>query len=116
MEFIFTRDVPPAVALPMLDEFQQDFGEGDPQFTAPGTMLGEAFRLITAAQRTQELAQDIPAYELVWHFHRIMSAYALNDQGSIEQRASMAWRLFAHGAAGVRRARASRDNYAIFSE
>jgi len=101
MEFIFTREVPPAVALPMLDEFQQDFGESDPEFTAPGTMLGEAVRLIAAAQRSRELTQEIPAHELGWHFHRTMSAYALNDQGSKEHRAAMAWRLFAHGAAGA---------------
>jgi AcrR family transcriptional regulator len=99
LTFICTRNVPPKVALPLLDDFRQDFGEDDPQFTAPGTFLGEVVWLIAAAQRKHELTRDIPARELGMHLHRIMSAYALDAKGSLEQRVERAWQLFAHGAA-----------------
>jgi AcrR family transcriptional regulator len=99
LEFIVTREVPPEVASPLLDEFRQDLGEDHPLLTAPGTMLGEVVRLVAAAQRKRELTRDIPARELGMHFHRITSAYVLVAKGSIDQRVARAWRLFAHGAA-----------------
>ena len=98
LEFIATRGVPPMIALPLLDEFQRDFGEDHPEFTAPGTVLGEAVRLIVAAQRKRELTREIPARELSMHFHRTISAYTLIAKGSIDERVTRAWRLFAHGA------------------
>jgi AcrR family transcriptional regulator len=104
MEFIFFHGrVTPEVASPLLDEFRQDLGEDNPLLTAPGTMIGEVIRLVTAAQRKRELTQDIPARELGLHFHRITAAYVLVAKGSREQRAARAWRLFAHGAAGLQR-------------
>jgi AcrR family transcriptional regulator len=99
LEFIVSRQVRPAVASPLLDEFRQDLGEDHPMLTAPGTVLGEVVRLVAAAQRKGELTRDIPARELGLHFHRITSAYVLVAKGSREQRAARAWRLFIHGAA-----------------
>ena len=103
LEFIIHQQVSPEVASPLVDEFRQDLGEDHALVTAPGTMLGEAVRLIAAAQRKRELTRDIPARELGLHFSRITSAYVLVARGSRKQRAARAWRLFAHGAANPQR-------------
>jgi AcrR family transcriptional regulator len=98
LEFIVCRNVSPRVAAPWLDEFHHEFGEDTAMLAAPGTMLGECTRLISAAQRTGGLVRDIPAREIALHFHRVTSAYVLVARGSSKLRASKAWRLFAHGA------------------
>lgn len=98
LEFIICRNVSPSVAAPWLDEFHHEFGQDAALLAAPGTMLGECSRLITAAQRSGALARDIPAREIALHFHRVTSAYVLVATGPPKSRASRAWRLFALGA------------------